>query len=456
MYPYHDTKGMKPVSYHPITQEQINSWTEAYEASPQRRLAELALSQTELNNVMFVSKAANGMRHKFSIEIPTMDVTNQQASGRCWLFAATNVVREHIAKALNLEAFELSQSYLAFWDKFERCNYFLESIIDTADQPTDSREVQFILQTGVHDGGQWDMFTNIVQKYGIVPKDVYDDTYQASHTNGMNAMLNRALKAGAVRLRAMCANGEGETAIEAVKEEILSQVYGFLCSCYGVPPTSFDFEYVDKDKAYHVVEGLTPVSFCERYVGDLLNHMVSIINAPTEDKPFGRVFTVKLLGNVVGGKPVRHLNLSMDCFKQAIIEQLKAGKVVWFGSDVGKWGTRDSGIWDDRCFDAETLTGMKLRLSKEDSLNYWYAAMNHAMVITGVNIQNGQPNRWKIENSWGDKSGRKGYYICSDTWFDQYVFQATVEKEYLGSLAALADQDAIELAPWDPMGTLAE
>lgn len=440
----------------PVTQAQLNAWSEAYQADSQRQLATLALSKTPLNDVMYVSKGANAMRMKFSIELESLAVTDQQASGRCWLFAATNVLRERIAKRLNLENFELSQSYLAFWDKFERCNYFFESILQTADQPTDSREVQFILQTGVHDGGQWDMFANIVAKYGVVPKDVYGETYQSSHTRDMNSLLNRNLKVGAVKLRGMVKAGAGAEEIKAEKDAMLGKIYAFLCSCYGEPPRQFDFEYVNKDKVYTLEAGMTPQSFCQKYVGDLLNQIVSIINAPTADKPYDKVYTIKLLGNVIGGRQVRHLNLTMDAFKAAIIAQLKAGKVVWFGSDVGKWGERSAGLWDDGCFNAELLSGLDMTLSKADSLDYSFAAMNHAMVITGVNLVDGKPTRWKIENSWGDKNGKDGYYVCSDTWFDQYVFQAAVEKEYLGDAINLIDQEAIELAPWDPMGTLAD
>ena len=191
-------------------------------------------------------------------------------------------------------------------------------------------------------------------------------------------------------------------------------------------------------------------------MGDLLKKTVSIIHAPTADKPYHKTFTIAYLGNVAGGKPVKHLNLTMDEFKAAIIRQLEAGKVVWFGSDVGKFGEREKGVWDDQSFNASLLTGLDLAISKEDSLNYWFSAMNHAMVITGVNLDEGKPTRWKIENSWGDKNGAKGYYVCSDTWFDQYVFQAAVEAEYLGELAALAAQEPVVLAPWDPMGTLAD
>ena len=440
----------------PVTQELLAKWSAEYRGSEARQLATLALSKTDLKDAIFASPAAFAMQRKFSIEIPTLPVANQQKTGRCWLFAAANVLRERIAKRLNLDAFELSQSYLAFWDKFERANFFLESIIDTAKLPTDDRTVAFILETGVHDGGQWDMFANIVRKYGVVPKDAYGETFQSSNSRSMNGVLNRSMKSCAVKLRKMVAEGASEEALRAEKEAILCKVYGFLCSCYTEPPKAFDFEYVDKDGNYHREDGYTPQSFCEKYVGSLLDDTVSVINAPTADKPFHKTFTIDRLGNVVGGGIVKHLNLPMDEFKQAIIRQLEAGKVVWFGSDVGKHGDREAGVWDDQSYNASLFTGLDLALTKGESLDYWFAAMNHAMVITGVNLVDGQPTRWKIENSWGDKNGDKGYYICSDTWFDQYVFQAAIEKEYLGELATLAAQEPIVLAPWDPMGTLAE
>ncbi|MBQ9008875.1 MAG: C1 family peptidase [Clostridia bacterium] len=439
-----------------ISSELLQSFNEAYRTSSTGQLATLALSKSELNNVAFSPRAADRLRQKFSLEIPTMEVTNQKSSGRCWLFAATNVLRERIAKARNMEKFELSQSYLAFWDKFERCNYFLESMIETADRPHDDRTVMFILQTGVHDGGQWDMFANVVRKYGIVPKDVYDETYQSSNTRQMNYVLNRALKIGAARLRRMKRDHCTEAEITACKNELLSRVYGFLCSCYGEPPKSFDFEWVDKDRVYHVENDLTPLTFAERYgVIQLLEDTVSIIHAPTADKPFDRVFTSRSLGNVVGGRPVRHLNLELEEFKKAIIAQLRDGKVVWFGSDVGHYGDRELGIWDDQSFNFDLLTGLDMSMSKEDALNYNLSAMDHAMVITGVNLENGQPTRWRIENSWGDEKGDKGYYVCSDSWFNQYVYQAAVEKRYLGGKQNLTEQEPVLLEPWDPMGTLA-
>ena len=439
-----------------VTYDALGEWTESYEQDSQRQLAALALSKSNMNDLAFRPAAGNLLRQKFSVNVKTMEATNQKSSGRCWLFAATNVLRERIAQKCNMEKFELSQSYLAFFDKFERCNYFFENILETASLPTTDRTVAHILSTGVHDGGQWDMFANIVRKYGIMPKDAYDETFQSGNTAVMNRILNQNLKAGAIRLRKIVMENATEAEIQEEKNRMLAKIYKFLCSCYGEPPKTFDFEYVDKDEVYHVEKGCTPKSFADKYVGDVLDKTVSIIHAPTKDKPFHQTFTVRMLGNVVGGKDVMHLNLELQEFKDAVIRQLQAGKAVWFGSDVSYYGDRERGLWDDQSFDFPLLTGLELDIDKADGLAYGFSAMNHAMVITGVNLVDGKPNRWKIENSWGDKSGANGYYVCSDSWFDKFVYQAAVEKEYLGNLAEYADKKPIALEPWDPMGTLAD
>ena len=439
----------------PITPSALADWSAAYQNDKSLQLATLALSRVDLKDAVYSPRDGFGLNRSFSLELKTLPVTNQERTGRCWLFSATNVLRERIAGKLNLDKFELSQSYLAFWDKFERCNYFLENIIATADLPTDDRNVAFLLNTGVHDGGQWEMFANIVRKYGLVPKAVYGETYQSSHSGSMNALLNRNLKVCAVKLRRLAAEKAAPELLAAEKAEQLRKIYGFLCACYTEPPKRFDFEYVDKDKNYHRDPDLTPEAFRDKYIGSLLEETVSIINAPTADKPFHKTYSVRYLGNIVGGREVVHLNLPMEEFKAAVIRQLSAGRVVWFGSDVSKHGDREKGTWDDRSYNSALLSGLDLELSKAEALDYWFSSMNHAMVITGVNLVDGVPNRWKIENSWGDDKGDKGYYVCSDSWFDRYVYQAAVEKEYLGDLAALAKQPPKLLEAWDPVGTLA-
>ena len=438
-----------------ISQQNLDDFSRQYNGDCCRLAMTNAFSRTAIDELAFNKKAAEKLQHKFSIHIETMKATAQLQSGRCWLFAALNVLREKLAKDLNLEEFEFSQSYAAFWDKFERVNYFYECVLETAALPLDDRTVAHILRTGVEDGGQWDMFVNLVEKYGVVPKDAMTETYQSGHTHMISHLLNQSLKKGALALREMAQAGEGEDALQQKKTQLLGQAYSFLCSCYGEPPKTFDFEYVDKDKVYHCQRNLTPRAFFQQYIGSLERY-VSIINAPTADKPYNKTYTVQYLGNVVGGRQVKYLNLPMQELKEAVIAQLKDGQVVWFGSDVGKFGQRELGIWDDKSFDYELATGLDIQLTKEQRLDSWDSCMTHAMVITGVNLdENGKPNRWRIENSWGDDKGDKGYYVCSDSWFDLLVYQAVIDKKYLGEKAALLDQEPILLKPWDPMGALA-
>ena len=427
----------------PITSEMIAAFKASYDADKAARVLTAAVSHNPLSKVALDPMAAAKLENSFSVEVKTRGITAQQKSGRCWLFASMNVMREIVAEKCNLEKFELSGNWLGFWDKFEKINFFLESVLDCADLPVADRTLDWVLN-GINDGGQWDMMVSIVKKYGIVPASVMPETEQSCGTMELMRLLNTKLRKDAVELRALAAAG-GDTA--ARKDAMLAEMFKALCICFGRPVDRFDFEYTDKDG----------VSFYEKYIGLALEDYVSIIHAPTQDKPFGKTYTVKYLGNVVEGS-VRHLNLPMDQVKALVIAQLKAGEPVWFGSDCGKFGSRDNGIWDPDCFMyGEVLGGMDLDMTKAERLDYRDSAMNHAMVLCGVNLdENGKPNRWKIENSWGENAGRKGYFVASDAWFDQFVYQAVVNKKFLNQdqQQALA-AEPVELAPWDPMGSLA-
>lgn len=441
-----------------VTESELAGFKAGYGSDAVRQAMTAALYQTDLDKLLRAPVEARDLAFQFSIDIKTMKATNQKSSGRCWLFAAANVLREHVAKELKLAQFELSQSYLAFWDKFERCNYFFEAVLETAGLPLTDRTVNYILSDGgVSDGGQWDMFASLVRKYGVVPKDAMPETQQSGHTRGMNGVLRRFLHKYALVLRKMAAEGAPAEELQAKKREQLAKCWSFLASCYGAPPEVFDFEYVDKDGGFHRDSGLTPLTFRDKYVGGYIDDCVSLINAPTGDKPFDRVYTVKYLGNVAEDRGVRHLNLTMEELKEAVLRQLRAGEIVWFGSDCGKYGDREGGVWDDRSFRVELLTGLDEDMDKRDMLDSCESRMNHAMCLTGVNIgEDGRPNRWKIENSWGTDRVYDGYFMASDSWFDRFVYQAVVHKKYLGEKAALFDGEPVELEPWDPIGSLAD
>ena len=272
----------------PITPEMIASFKASYDADKAAHVLTAAASHNPLSKLALDPMAAAKLDSTFSIEVKTRGITAQQKSGRCWLFASMNVMREVVAEKCNLEKFELSGNWLGFWDKFEKINFFLESVLDCADLPVADRTLDWVLN-GINDGGQWDMMVSIVKKYGIVPASVMPETEQSCGTAELMRLLNTKLRKDAVELRALAAAG-GDTA--ARKDEMLAEMFKTLCICFGRPVDRFDFEYTDKDGVYHVDRGLTPVSFYEKYIGLALEDYVSIIHAPTQDKPFGKTYTV--------------------------------------------------------------------------------------------------------------------------------------------------------------------
>ena len=439
-----------------IKLETLEKQLKEYEADKKNTIIRHALVNNSIREISVSQDAIKDYDFNFSIDIKTMSATNQKASGRCWIFAATNFLREIIAKKCDMSNFELSQSYIAFYDRLEKVNYTLETIIELIDKDYDDRTLSFIIMNGIGDGGQWDMFTAIVNKYGLCPKNAFPETSTSSGTRETNSLINFNIS----KFASDAKNAYQEKGIEEVKrikDELMKKVYFLLISAYGVPPKEFDFEYVDKDNKYHLERGFTPLSFKEKYIGDTLNEYVSIINAPTESKPFNKTYTIQYLGNVVGDKGICHLNVSMDRLKELILSQLKDNTIVWFGSDVGYYGDRTLGSWDDNRYDTLTPFGLEWKMDKGRSLDYRASQMNHAMCITGVNLKDDKPTKWKIENSWGSDVAKSGYYIMSDTWFDRFVFQAVVNKKYLNEVELNAlKEKPIVLKPWDPMGSLAD
>ncbi|HEL1716741.1 TPA: aminopeptidase C [Streptococcus suis] len=428
-----------------------------YLANPSLQATENAVSHNGLLKSLETRQSAIDNDYVFSIDLTKDAVSNQKASGRCWMFAALNTFRHKLISDFKLENFELSQAHTFFWDKYEKSNWFLEQIIATADLEIGSRKVKFLLDTPQQDGGQWDMVVALFEKYGVVPKSVYPESISSSASRELNQYLNKLLRQDAQILRDLLAKGASPEEIQTQKENLLQEIFNFLAVNLGLPPRSFDFAYRDKDNVYHRDTNVTPQAFYEKYVGLKLSDYVSIINAPTTDKPYNKSYTVELLGNVVGAPAVRYLNVEMNRFKELAIAQLKAGESVWFGSDVGQSSNRQTGIMATNTYDFSSGLGIHFHQDKAGRLDYSESLMTHAMVLTGVDLdENEQPLKWKVENSWGDKVGDKGYFVASDSWMDEYTYQIVVRKEFLTQeeLAAYQAQPQV-LAPWDPMGALA-
>ncbi len=426
-----------------------------YEQKPVQQALRRVLLKNELSNLFEKQETKSQTTFRFSHEIKTMPVTHQKASGRCWIYAGLNVLREIIAKKYDIKEFEFSQNYTAFYDKLEKINYFIQSMDDFLEVDQDDRTLQHLLKTGIQDGGQWDMFVSLIEKYGVVPKEAMVETASSSNTKFMNQIINVKLRQYASGARRLYQSGKSNQ-IEALKTKTIGELYTFLSTNFGIPPQSFDFEYVSKDEL-KVIKNLTPVQFYFDHVGNILKDYVSVIHAPTHDKPYMKTYTVAYLGNVIGGRQIKYLNLEMHELKSLVLKQLLNKELVWFGSDVARFGDRTLGVWDDQSYDLDQMLEMSLELSKSDELDYAQGSMNHAMVITAVNLEDGKPNRWKIENSWGDQAGNKGYFLSSDTWFDRYVYQAVIHIDYLSDQQkAVWKEEPKILKPWDPMGSLAK
>ena len=301
------------------------------------------------------------------------------------------------------------------------------------------------------------MVVSLFEKYGVVPKSVYPESVASSNSRELNQYLNKLLRQDAQILRDLIAGGADQAAVQAKKEELLQEIFNYLAMTLGLPPRQFDFAYRDKDDNYQSEKNITPQAFFEKYVGLKLSDYVSVINAPTADKPFGKSYTVEMLGNVVGAPSVRYINLPMDRFKELAIAQMKSGETVWFGSDVGQVSDRQKGILATNVYDFTASMDINLTQDKAGRLDYSESLMTHAMVLTGVDLDaDGKPVKWKVENSWGDKVGQKGYFVASDAWMDEYTYQIVVRKDFLTAeeLAAYEAEPQV-LAPWDPMGALA-
>lgn len=300
------------------------------------------------------------------------------------------------------------------------------------------------------------MLVSLIKKYGVVPKNSMPDPFHSTSSMELNKLLNRKLRKNANILRKDYEENKDKNRLYKLQKEMISEIYLYLTSVLGNPPKVIDFEYYDKDGNFHRNLKITPIDFYNKYVGINLDDYVSVINAPTKDKPYYNTFTVDFLGNVLGGQKVKYLNVPIDVMKQLVINQLKNGETIWFGCDVGQFSNSKLGVLDDNTFNYSKSFNIDFEMTKEDTLDYCESLMTHAMVISGVNLIDDKPNRYKVENTWGNEVGNNGYFVMSDTWFDKYVYQVVINKKYMDEdLIEKLNQEPIILKPWDPMGSLA-
>lgn len=450
-----------------ITNESLSQWEHDLMDDAKNKVVQNALSRNALQDVIATSATGQSLRNRyfFNVEVDTIGspsyLNNQKSSGRCWIFATCNVLRTHVIKTYGLdpEHFQLSQSYLFFYDKLEKANFFLENIIDTADEDLDSRLLQFLFSGAVNDGGQWDMIVNVIEKYGVVPNEVFPDNAQAINTSKLNYYLTNKLREYALVLRKLVKIGASKVALFKVKNAMNKAVYNIIALSLGTPPKStdsFKWEFSDKSGKHRYFE-TTPLDFYHTHVKYDVSKRFSLINDPRNE--YNALYTVDRLNNVHGGKPIEYINLDLPAIKATAIAMLKNNEPIFFGSDVGKFADTLSGILDVYAYDYKLVFGYEMKLDKLERLKTGSSAMTHAMTITGVNLdpETGKPVRWKIENSWGDAVGDKGYFVMTDAWFDEYVLQIVTSEKYVNKEVAdiWKNKDYKVLPFYDPMGALA-
>lgn len=435
---------------HELTLNEIANFQKEFAENAANPVKTRAVVRSGVKAASYDSQAASKLNRTFSIELPTDNVTNQKQSGRCWLFAALNVLRHRFASENKCKNFTFSQDYLFFWDRIERANMFFDHVLETSDKPLDDREVSFYFHAPDTDGGQWAMAVSLIRKYGLVPSYAMPESFTANATADFNHVLNKKLREDGLALRKLAQAGKTDE-VEAARKEFLSEVYRMSVMAFGQPVTKFDLEFRDDDKNYHLDKDLTPVSFFNKYFTDDLDDYVVLFNAP--DHEFNKLYAIPFEDNVQGGSPIQFLNAPIEVLKDAAIKQMQDGEGVWFGCDVGQESDRQSGVLATGLFKTDELFGIKSGLTKAERLATGDSGSTHAMTLVGVDVDHGEIRQWKIENSWGEKVGKKGYFVMSDDWFNEYLFKVVVRKKYLSKdLVKIAEGPATPVPCWDPMG----
>ncbi len=411
-------------------------------------------SNSDLKALSFDNEVANSIDHTFKYKAKlNKTITNQRSSGRCWMFTSMNVLRPGVVETFDLSSFDFSQNYNYFWDIFEKSNLFLENMIELADSSMDDREVVEHFRAPVSDGGVWNHFYNLSVKYGVVPKEVMPETVHSENTTSMVTVIKERLRKGGIEIREAVASKAKSAAVEAIKMETLKDVYRILSLCLGEPPVEFDWKYVDKSGKVKLVKNYTPQKFFEdiKPANFAPDSYIMIMNDPT--RPYYKVYDIKNYRNTEEGTNWVYLNLPNEDLKLAALKSIKAGESLYISCDVGKESDRKSGKMAIGMYDMEALLGIDLSMDKRQRILSRQSGSSHAMTLMACDTDdNDTPIKWQVENSWGQDSGHKGYVTFTDEWFDNYIFRAVINKEYLDSQALKAlDSKVVKLPVWDYM-----
>jgi len=441
-------------------------------------IAKNAITSNSLDDVSLNRDVVQSINPTFykKIEVDT-EITDQKMSGRCWIYSLLNVIRLHMIQKYDLEEdFELSQNYLLFWDKLEKANMFLHHIFDTCHCKINSRLLSILLKEPVQDGGQWNMLVNLVNKYGIIPKQQMEDTVQSNNTDKMNEFINNKLLQYANQIRKL--SDKEKTNKNKIIKDMLYEIYSILVMFLGTPPKSFVWKYYSeqppinkkkkgskknkktniKSKKYqHSTNIITPLQFYQNIVPYDVNDKVVLINAPMKSKPYYKMYNIEYFNNMVQGEKTKYVNVPIDILIESAKKSIDNNEAVWFGCDVSKYSNNEYGLFNDKVYDYKSIFGFDLELKKGENLEYMQSILNHAMIFRGYDIDSkGNISQWLVENSWGDDMGNNGYYIMSNDWFKKYVYQIIIDKKFLDKKTLdVLNKEPVLCPIWDPFGSLA-
>ena len=427
------------------TLEQLRS---GYTASPAQKAIKNALASTSIATLAVNGENLAMCDTHFSHQVKTKGITDQKSSGRCWLFTGLNVLRAKMIEKHNLASMEFSQNYCSFYDLLEKSNLFLQAIIDTRALALNDRKVEWLLKNPIGDGGQFTGVSNLIMKYGVVPKEVMPETFQSNNTRNMRMILSLKLREYALALR----NAKNDKAASTLKVEQLTEIYRILVECLGVPPTEFEWTHRNRKGEVVSTEKYTPKSFYDKFIGeDLEGNYIMVMNDPARE--YGKVYEIEYDRHVYDGENWLYINLPIERIKEMAIASIKDNTAMYFSCDVGKFFNREKGTLDLANFDYESLFRTSFPMNKSERIKTFASGSSHAMTLIAVDLDEaGKPRKWMVENSWGAKSGYRGNLIMTDEWFNEYMFRLVVERKYVPQdILEMLKQKPTMLPAWDPM-----
>ena len=431
-----------------IDAKMLDAIRQGYTNSSAERAVKNALAKGDIATLATNSDNLAMCDTHFSHRVKTSGITNQKSSGRCWLFTGLNVLRAKMIARHDMRSFEFSQNYCSFYDLLEKSNLFLQAIIDTRSLPFDDRKVDWLLHNPIGDGGQFTGVSNLVMKYGVVPKEVMPETFQSNNTRNMRTILSLKLREYALALR----NAKSDKTASNLKVEQLTEIYRILVECLGVPPTEFEWTHRNRKGEVISTEKYTPKSFYDKFIGeDLEKNYIMVMNDPTRE--YGKVYEIEYDRHVYDGENWLYINLPIERIKEMAIASIKDNTAMYFSCDVGKFFNRDKGTLDLANFDYESLFHTSFPMNKRERVMTYASGSSHAMTLIAVDLDKDEkPIKWMVENSWGMKSGYKGNLIMTDEWFNEYMFRLVVERKYVPQdILDMLNQKPIMLPAWDPM-----